>query len=350
MEINEHLILWYLDYGRDLPWRNTRNPYHIWVSEIILQQTRVNQGMEYYLNFVEAFPNVKVLANVDEDVVLKLWQGLGYYSRARNLHAAAKYIAFQLDGEFPKTYDEILKLKGVGPYTAAAIASFAFKLPHAVVDGNVSRVLSRVFDISTPINSSEGIKLIQEIANRCLSKTQPDIYNQAIMELGAMICTPTNPDCENCPLAFNCLSRIRKTIAERPVKIKARKAVIRHIDYAVLESENDLIFKKRMGKDIWQGLHDFTSIEGMQEPDEKYVTKHVKENFPNITLKSIPAQPAKQYTHLLSHQRITARFWNYKFSGNLDEKSVYFSVAKEGIDSIAVPRLIHKYLEDTDLV
>lgn len=350
MEIDEQLILWYLQHGRDLPWRNTRNPYHIWLSEIILQQTRVDQGMAYYLKFIETFPNVKVLAKADEDTVLKMWQGLGYYSRARNLHASAKYIANELNGEFPNTYKDILKLKGVGPYTAAAISSFAFKLPHAVVDGNVSRVLSRLFDISTPINSSEGQKEIQQIADECLSRSQPDIYNQAIMELGATVCKPTNPDCENCPLAYKCLSRLRNTIAERPVKIKAKKAVIRHIDYAVLESENEFILKKRTGKDIWQGLHDFTSIEGMEEPVEKYLTAHVKENFPNITLKSLPAQPAKQYTHLLSHQRIIARFWNYKFSGILDEKSVYFSVAKQGIDAIAVPRLIHRYLEDIDLV
>ena len=350
MEMVERLILWYVQHGRDLPWRNTRNPYYIWVSEIILQQTRVNQGMAYYRNFVEVFPNVKVLAKAKEDTVLKMWQGLGYYSRARNLHAAAKFIANDLKGEFPETYEDILKLKGVGPYTAAAISSFAFKLPHAVVDGNVNRVLSRVFDISTPINSSEGLKLFQKIANECLSKSQPDIYNQAIMELGAMVCKPANPDCENCPLAYKCLSRLRKNIAERPVKIKAKKAVTRHIDYAVLESESDFIFKKRTGKDIWQGLHDFTSVEGMQEPDAKYLTKHVKENFPNITLKSLPTRPAKQYIHLLSHQRIIARFWNYEFYGKLDEKSVYFSVAKQGVNAIAVPRLIHKYFEDQDLV
>ncbi len=269
--MDERLIYWYLQNGRELPWRNTRNPYHIWLLEIILQQTQVIQGIAYYLKFVEAFPFVKNLAEASEDNVLKMWQGLGYYSRARNLHATAQHITYKLNGAFPNTYAEILKLKGVGPYTAAAISSFAFKLPYAVVDGNVSRVLSRVFNIETPINSSKGKKLFQEVADSCLSQSQPDIYNQAIMELGAMVCKPTNPDCQNCPLAYKCESRIENTIAERPVKIKAKKAVLRYIDYAVLENDDELIFKKRSGKDIWQGLHDFVVVEGLEEPSADYI-------------------------------------------------------------------------------
>ncbi len=344
------MIFWYLENGRDLPWRNTKNPYYIWLSEIILQQTRVDQGMAYYLKFVENFPNVKVLSNASEDLVLKLWQGLGYYSRARNLHATAKYIAEDLNGVFPNTFRDILKLKGVGPYTAAAISSFAYGLPHAVVDGNVSRVLSRVFDIATPINSTAGKKEFQQIADEFLNEDKPDIHNQAIMELGALVCKPTNPDCKNCPLQFQCLSLERKTISERPVKLKSKKARIRHIDYAVLESDTQLIFKKRDMKDIWQGLHDFTSVEGLKEPAEKYVTSHLEENFPELKILSRPLAPEKEYTHLLSHQRIKARFWRYKIAGVLNDNSVYFSVAKQGVESIAVPRLIHKYLEDTDLV
>src|SRR5690554_730198 len=229
MEIKLELILWYLKNKRNLPWRNTTNPYYIWLSEVILQQTRVNQGLEYYLRFIDEYPNVKRLSNAKEDDILKMWQGLGYYSRARNLHAAAKYITNELDGAFPTTYKEILKLKGVGPYTAAAISSFAFKLPHAVVDGNVNRVLSRVFNIDTPINSTQGKKQFQEIADACLSHSQPDIYNQAIMELGATICKPTNPDCENCPLLYKCISRKENTISLRPVKIKATKPVVRYM-------------------------------------------------------------------------------------------------------------------------
>ena len=350
MEIKQELILWYLVNKRDLPWRDTKNPYYIWLSEVILQQTRVNQGMEYYLKFIEVYPNVKRLAKAKEDDILKMWQGLGYYSRARNLHAAAKYIANDLNGIFPDTYDEILNIKGVGPYTAAAISSFAFKLPYAVVDGNVSRVLSRVFNIDTPINSTEGKKQIQELADACLSKSQPDTYNQAIMELGAMVCKPANPDCENCPLFFKCISRIENTIKNRPVKIKAKKPVVRYMDFAVLESDDDLIFKKRTENDIWKGLHDFSSVEGIAEPSEKYITHQLMEEFPEIRLDSIPGTHQKEYTHLLSHQRIIARFWHYRFTGTINNNSVYFSVPKHRVELLAVPRLIHKYLEDENFV
>ena len=350
MEIAQELILWYLQNKRDLPWRNTRNPYYIWLAEVILQQTRVNQGMEYYLRFIDKYPNVKKLAKAEEDEILKMWQGLGYYTRARNLHAAAQYISNELNRVFPDRYNDILKLPGVGPYTAAAIASFAFKLPHAVVDGNVSRVLSRIFDIDTPINSPAGKKQIQVIADACLSTSEPDTYNQAIMELGATICKPINPDCQNCPLFFKCISRKENTMHLRPVKIKSKKPVVRYMDFAVLESDQDLIFKKRTGNDIWKGLHDFTSIEGMKEPTEKYITKQLVEKFPGIQLNRIPHTHHKEYIYLLSHQRILARFWSYKYSGTLNNNSVYFSVPKHSLELLAVPRLIQKYLEDENFV
>lgn len=350
MDIDEQLISWYLHNKRDLPWRNTENPYLIWLSEIILQQTRVNQGMAYFFDFSESYPTVGDLAAASEDEVLKKWQGLGYYSRARNLLATARKIQSEYGGKFPKSHTEILKLKGVGPYTAAAIASFAFKLPHPVVDGNVGRVLSRLFDVETPINSTEGKKEIDRLAEDCMSNTKPDVYNQAIMELGAMVCTPSSPDCKNCPLEAKCLSYARGTIDDRPVKIKSRKARLRNIDYAVLESDTDIVFKRRNEKDIWQGLHDFKEIEGMEEPGEKYITKAVIAEFPEIKMEVLPLSPDKEYTHLLSHQRIQARFWRYKISGNIIDNSVYFSVPKQNIESLAVPRLIHKYLEDSNLV
>lgn len=350
MDIDEPLISWYLDNKRDLPWRNTRNPYLIWLSEIILQQTRVNQGLAYYLDFAESYPTVDDLANASEDEVLKKWQGLGYYSRARNLLATARKIQTEYKGKFPNTYSEILKLKGIGPYTAAAIASFSYKLPHPVVDGNVGRVLSRLFDIETPINSTEGKKKIDGLAEACMSQSKPDLYNQAIMELGALVCTPNLPDCKNCPLEAKCMSRENGTTSLRPVKIKARKARIRIIDYAVLESDNEIVFKRRSKKDIWLGLHDFKEIEGMEEPAEKYITKAVIEEFPSLKMEVLPHAPEKEYTHLLSHQRIHARFWRYKISGDLKDNSVYFSVSKQDIESLAVPRLIHKYLEDSNLV
>lgn len=350
MDTDEELILWYLDHKRDLPWRNTKNPYLIWLSEIILQQTRVNQGLAYYFDFSESYPTVSDLAAASEDEVLKKWQGLGYYSRARNLLATARKIQMEYNGIFPDTYTAILKLKGIGPYTAAAIASFAYKLPHAVVDGNVSRVLSRLFDLEIPINSTDGKKKIDRLAEACLSQSKPDLYNQAIMELGALVCTPSSPDCKNCPLEAKCLSHARGTVEKRPVKIKSKKARIRHIDYAVLESDNGILFKRRNKKDIWQGLHDFKEMEGMLEPAEKYITKALIEEFPSLKMEVLPLAPEKEYTHLLSHQRIQARFWRYKISGNLIDNSVYFSVPKQDIESLAVPRLIHKYLEDSDLV
>lgn len=344
------LILWYLDNKRDLPWRNTRNPYLIWLSEIILQQTRVNQGIDYYQNFANSYPKIGDLADAPEDEVLKKWQGLGYYSRARNLHTTAKYIVYQLNGVFPKTYSEILTLKGVGPYTAAAIASFAYQLPHAAVDGNVSRVLARYFNIDTPINSTAGVKKIQALADTALLASQPDLYNQAIIELGAMVCTPKSPNCKACPLQKKCLSFAKDTIDRIPVKIKSKKARLRRIDYAVLESEEGFYFKKRTKKDIWQGLHDFKEIEGMAEPDNKYVREAIVDEFSGIKIESEPEDPPKQYTHLLSHQRIQARFWKYKISGFVSQNSVYFSVPKKSINALAIPRLIHKYLEDSSLL
>lgn len=350
MDIDDALISWYLKHKRDLPWRNTRDPYLIWISEIILQQTRVNQGLPYYYAFAEAYPNVKSLAAAPEDEVLKRWQGLGYYSRARNLLATARYITREKNGVFPRPYTEILTLKGIGPYTAAAIASFAFGEARAVVDGNVSRVLARVFDVATPVNSSTGQKEINALADACLNPSRPGIYNQAIMELGALVCTPASPNCSECPLEGKCLSRLRGTIAERPVKIKSKKARVRHIDYAVIESDEGIYFKKRTEKDIWQGLHDFKAVEGLAEPNEKYMTEAVSAEFSNLKLDKPATAPVREYTHLLSHQRIQARFWHYKISGKLDDNSVYFSVPKMEINKLAVPRLIHKYLEDASLV
>lgn len=350
MDIDERLISWYLVNKRNLPWRDTQNPYLIWLSEIILQQTRVDQGLDYFYDFAHSYPKIEDLAAASEDEVLKKWQGLGYYSRARNLLAAARHICKKRGGKFPNTYVDLLKIKGIGPYTAAAIASFAFKLPHAVVDGNVSRVLARIFDIEEPINSTEGKKVIQKLADECLDRENPDTYNQAIMELGALICTPKSPKCDECPLEEKCLAKANKTIAKRPVKLKARKARTRHIDYAVVESDEGFIFKKRTKKDIWQGLHDFKEVEGMAEPSEKYMKEAVNDEFSELKIESSPLMPSREYTHLLSHQRIQARFWHFKMSGKLNDNSVYFSVPKQGIDSLAVPRLIHKYLEDASLM
>jgi A/G-specific adenine glycosylase len=220
MNFSEEIIKWYKKNKRDLPWRRTKNPYQIWLSEVILQQTRVDQGMDYYLRFTKEFLNIDELARAKEDKVLKLWQGLGYYSRARNLHATAKMVSRQYKGEFPSSHDEILKLKGVGEYTAAAIASFAFDQCYPVVDGNVFRVLSRVFAIETPIDSGLGKKEFYSLAKELIDPSQPALYNQAIMEFGAIQCKPKNPDCYNCPLKGMCLAHSKKMVERLPIKSK----------------------------------------------------------------------------------------------------------------------------------
>ncbi|MCA1751600.1 MAG: A/G-specific adenine glycosylase [Cryomorphaceae bacterium] len=350
MNISEPLISWYLQNKRDLPWRDTDDPYKIWLSEIILQQTRVDQGMEYYLRFVNTYPNIGFLSKAKRDDVLKNWQGLGYYSRARNLHDTAIYIDKKLDGNFPSTYDSLLDLKGVGPYTAAAIASFAFKLPHAVVDGNVSRVLSRIFDIDLAINGTEGIKTINSLAAECLNREHPDLHNQAIMELGALICTPQNPGCNICPLRSHCLARRRKTTSMRPVKIKKAKQKLRYIHYAVLENENGIVFRSRIEKDIWQGLNDFVSLEGQEELSPIDFAAHLKGEFEGMNIDRVPGAPEFECTHQLTHRRIEAKFWRFRVSGNLPKGDIYKLVERDDIEAVAVPVLVHKYLRKSGWV
>jgi A/G-specific adenine glycosylase len=346
MDRGEKLIKWYLNNHRNLPWRETRDPYKIWLSEIILQQTRIEQGLDYYLKFVHTYPNVGRLADASEDEVLKLWQGLGYYSRARNLHATAKHIAYQLNGEFPSTYSEIIKLKGVGPYTAAAISSFAFDEPQAVVDGNVIRVLSRIYDETTPANTSAGKRVFQELANGNLYRPDPGIYNQAIMELGSQICKPTSPKCTECPWNDLCMARKKKNWNERPVKLKSKPPKKRIIDYVVLETDDSLIFRKRTGNDIWKGLHDFDSIENVDEPTAEYLKSEILKKHPQISISRQSLAPEREYSHILSHQKIEARFWRWETNGEINQNSIYLKVLKEDIDNVAVPRLVHKYLED----
>jgi len=350
MDIDEQLILWYLNEKRDLPWRNTNDPYKIWLSEIILQQTRVDQGLDYYLKFTSTYPTVGLLAEASAEEVMKNWQGLGYYSRARNLHTTAKFIHHELNGIFPKDYESIIKLKGVGPYTAAAIASFAFKEPKAVVDGNVYRVLSRLFDIDTPINSTEGKKTFQEIADQLLSREKPDLFNQAIMELGALVCTPKKPLCLHCPVQGKCLAFQNGTIASRPIKLKKTKQTLRRMDYVVVENDREIVLRKRDGKDIWQGLYDFGSIENVEHLNEADLSRYVLETFPLSKISSIGAVPEKSYTHLLSHRKIEARFWRVEVSGTLEDAGAYHVIQKDDIDRYAVPRLIHRFLEDTGMV
>jgi A/G-specific adenine glycosylase len=350
MEIAELLISWYLKEKRDLPWRHTKDPYFIWLSEIILQQTRVDQGINYYFRFVNTFPTLGMLASSKEEDILKIWQGLGYYSRARNLFHTAVTIENEYGGKFPTTYDGLLKLKGIGPYTAAAISSFAYDLPHAVVDGNVSRVLSRIYDVPEAVNSTAGKKIIDDLAAQTLDINNPGTYNQAIMELGALVCTPLNPRCQDCPLSAKCLALKNGTAQDRPVKLKKKKARVRHIHYAVLEKDGEILFRKRTENDIWQGLHDFFSVENIPVSDPQAMAEIIGDTFPDLGLNELPSAAHKVYTHQLTHQKIEAEFWKFQYTGKIDFNSIYLSVRKEDIERLPIPRLVHKYLEDAGLV
>ncbi len=348
MNVSDDLISWYMDHKRSLPWRETRDPYRIWLSEIILQQTRVEQGMMYYLRFVNTYPNIGFLARAKEEDVMKNWQGLGYYSRARNLFATAKYIYHDLGGEFPRSYDNLLKLKGVGPYTAAAIASFAYKLPHAVVDGNVARVLSRLFDLELPINSAEGKKLLDSLAAELLHPEHPDLHNQAIMELGALVCTPQSPGCGKCPVRMHCMAQQRGTVTMRPQKVKKSKAKAWSIHYMVLESEEGVIFRFRKKGGVWKGLFDFISLEDVSEPSAEMMLETVKGVLPQVEIKSAPRQ-VYATRHLLTHRKIEAEFWHISVTsvnGGALSGDCRF-VPFEDIKALPVSRLVHKYLEKT---
>ena len=304
------LIYWYLKIKRDLPWRKTKDPYLVWLSEIMLQQTRVAQGMSYYLAFSDVFPTVKDLANADESKVLKMWQGLGYYSRARNLHFTAKYVSEELNGKFPTTYIELIKLKGIGDYTASAIASICFDEPAAVVDGNVYRVLARYFQISTPINSTKGIKDFKILAESLLDIKEPGVYNQAIMDFGALQCKPQNPDCYQCPVNSSCIAFEKKLVKELPVKLKKIKIKKKYFNYIVFVTEdNKTIFEERTGKGIWQGLYQFPLIETNKEVnlDELVCSEEFQTLVPSGS--NIKLFNENLIIHKLSHQHLFTKFW-----------------------------------------
>lgn len=341
---SKKLIVWYLQNKRDLPWRNTNNPYHIWLSEIMLQQTRVLQGLPYYLKFTEAYPKVEDLASAPEDEVLKLWQGLGYYSRARNLHATAKMVANEMDGIFPNNYKDLLKLKGVGDYTASAIASISFNQPEAVVDGNVYRVLSRFFGISTPINSTAGQKEFKQLAQELIDKEQPGTFNQAIMEFGARYCVPQNPDCVNCIFNDSCVAFQQKKVAQLPVKIKSKPVKQRFFNYLVILSENErTVLQQRNGKGIWHKLYEFPLIETSKEIEVSELQKlpQFQDFSKQINIRNISLYNQEAVVHKLSHQHLNTRFWIIE---TLDETES--SVAISEIESYAVPVLIANFVSE----
>lgn len=347
--VNKKITEWYKLNKRDLPWRDTDNPYLIWISEIILQQTRVAQGYSYYLRFVSRFPDVKQLAEADEDEVLKLWQGLGYYSRARNLHTAAKMIISDFNGKFPNTYKDILSLKGIGEYTAAAIASFAYDLPYAVVDGNVYRVLSRLFAIDTPIDSTEGKKYFSELAQHLLDKENPGLYNQAIMEFGALQCVPLSPKCNICPLSDTCLAYAKGDATAYPVKQGKTKTKERFFNYLDIRCGSSLFLHKRTGNDIWKNLYELPLIEtetavSLEELMNTDTFRQIFEHAGHITLKSTEIR----LKHILSHRVIYASFYKIEVENKKELEKLFIETDEANMQSYAVSRLVHKYFEITE--
>ncbi|OXA80891.1 A/G-specific adenine glycosylase [Flavobacterium branchiophilum NBRC 15030 = ATCC 35035] len=338
MSFSSKLIQWYHLQKRDLPWRNTTNPYPIWLSEIMLQQTRVAQGLPYYEAFMNHFPTIFHLANASEEQVLKLWQGLGYYSRARNLHQTAQTIAFEKNGIFPDNYKDLLKLKGIGSYTAAAIASFSYNECVPVVDGNVFRVLARYFDISNDIALIQTKSVFSNLALELMPKEHPALFNQAIMEFGALQCVPKNPDCNSCIFSDSCLALQKKKVAQLPVKIKKIKVKNRFLNYFILQDEKaNSIVQKRIAKDIWQNLYEFPLLESLHFDDDTIVLQYLNDHYNVKSLKKLQNEPI---IHKLTHQKLHLQFWKVQIEGQLNEGKTF-----DAIKSYPFPIVIHHFLE-----
>ena len=350
MNFTTTLLSWYGQNKRNLPWRHTQDPYKIWLSEIILQQTRVEQGMPYYYRFIERFPDLKSLASADENEVLKLWQGLGYYSRARNLLHAAQQMMERFGG-FPGTYEALLSLKGIGDYTASAISSIAFNEPHAVVDGNVYRFLARYFGIKTPIDSTLGKKEFKSLGQELIDKKQPGIFNQAVMEFGAMHCKPANPLCETCPFNQTCCALVNDCIEQLPVKEKITKVRTRYFHYLIFHFNDKVFIRQRIEKDIWKGLFEFPLIESLKKQN---VNALMKSKIFNEIVQQSKIEFMNQseiYKHQLTHQLLVTKFYHFeikKIKSSFLEKECLI-VNDENIEEFAMPQLIVKYLPNGEL-
>lgn len=345
-KFSDIIIAWYQANKRDLPWRETEDPFLIWISEIVLQQTRVSQGLDYFYRLTERFPDIKSLAEADNDELMKYWQGLGYYSRARNLHKAAQQIMAQHAGVFPDKHDDVLKLAGIGPYTAAAICSFAYNQPYAVVDGNVYRVLSRVFGWDDPIDQPTGVKKFQQLANELLSQKQPGIHNQAIMEFGALQCTPSNPDCTICPLNSDCQAFHQNKINLLPVKYGKIKVTERFLNYLIFKCDDTTFIRKRTEKDIWLNLWEFPLIESDHLLTNDEITQHTDfqkwtKDIVKVDIQSI----SKSYKHLLTHRQIWAQFITIQISDVNPSLQEFKQIQSEDLQNYAIPRLIDRFLE-----
>lgn len=344
--LRKNILLWYEDNKRDLPWRNNRSPYQIWISEIILQQTRIEQGTEYYLQFIERLPTVKALASASEQEVLNLWQGLGYYSRARNLLAGARQVMNSFKGKLPETAKELKEIKGIGEYTAAAIASIAFGEAIAAIDGNVYRVLSRYYGLKTAIDSTAGKKAFKTLANKVIDKNRAGDFNQAMMDFGALQCKHLKPACEQCPLKPNCFAHNENMIAQLPFKEKKQKVRARYLNYFILDDGENIIFRKRTGNDIWRGLYDFPLVESTKSVSlEKLVTLNkFRQLFPDadITIGKV----SKTYQHQLSHQKLHIKFVHLtQWKANISNPD-FVITGKKNIFELPVPRVIEKYIDE----
>ena len=342
-EFHKILSNWYKQNKRDLPWRENNGPYFVWISEIILQQTRVDQGTDFFLRFVRRFPDIESLATAPEIEVLKVWQGLGYYSRARNIHVAARQIMNDLEGRFPDSYENIKKLKGVGDYTAAAIASISFGLPFAAVDGNVYRVLSRIYGIETPVDSTKGKKEFSHLAMQLIDEQNPGAFNEALMEFGALQCTPRNPTCNDCPFHHLCHASIHKKITSFPVKGNKIKIRHRFLNYYYLKHEQSIFLEKREASDIWQNLYQLPLIESSKalSPEELVNGEQFIAWFDKSTL--IIDSISDEIIHLLSHQKLHVRFIEISLS-QLQPNHKWIKILPQEIADYPIPKLIDNFL------
>jgi A/G-specific adenine glycosylase len=345
MIVSQSLLKWYRSNKRYLPWRETKNPYYIWLSEIILQQTRVNQGFAYYKRFIEKYPSLNELSNATPEDVLLLWQGLGYYSRARNVHKAARILTEKYSGKFPQTYDKLLALPGIGEYTAGAIASLAFDQPVVAIDGNVHRVLARYVGIDSSIHSSKGKTDFRNAAEELLDRNNPGEHNQAMIELGALICLPVNPKCNECPIIDGCFANKSGRISDLPLKSKKSGMHYRYFFYIVLTLNNKIVLKQRPENDIWALLYDFPLIERSKPIPLKALIKSQewKAIFRGSEYKILAVSPT--YKHVLSHQIIFASFVEVEIM-NPVKLNAAIEINMEDISRYPLPRLIDKYFSE----
>ncbi len=346
MKFSTTLLRWYAENKRELPWRNTTAPYPIWLSEVILQQTRVAQGMEYYLRFVENFPTIFDLAAAPEDQVMKLWQGLGYYSRARNLHDTAKKIVSDYAGKFPQTAAELQKLKGIGSYSSAAIASFAFNECIPAIDGNVLRLTTRLFGIFDPIDLPKTRKQVDEVLRKLIDKKNPGLFNQAMIEFGALYCKPTSPDCDQCIFTDICYAKRQDKVHLLPTKSTPITIRKRFFYYLLITEEQNILLHKRTARDIWKGLYDFPLIESDNALSEKEIRKSITENMQawNYDLFQITGIE-QEIKHQLTHQSIHVSFIKIQLQDKVPAAPISFQwIQVKEIHNFPVPRLIENYL------